>query len=30
MAAEFAAVVQETLGWRLDLAALSDAPALMT
>ncbi len=28
MAAEFAAVVQETLGWRLDLAALSDAPCL--
>ncbi len=28
MAAEFAAVVQESLGWRLDLAALSDAPCL--
>ena len=28
MAAEFAAVVQEALGWRLDLAALSDAPCL--
>jgi thioester reductase-like protein len=28
MAAEFAAVVQESLGWRLDLALLSDAPCL--
>ena len=28
MTAEFAAVVQESLGWRLDLAALRDAPCL--
>ena len=28
MAAEFAAEVQQALGWRLDLAALSDAPCL--